>query len=145
MKLRTMIALSSAALIPLIFTLVSVAGGGHHDADGDGVHNDGADNCTKIFNPSQRDDDKDGYGNLCDWDINNDCVAGGPDITLLFARPLDAAPWSPKSDGAYDINQDNVVGGPDIAQIFAHPLEPPGPSSRACADCSAPIGAGVCP
>jgi hypothetical protein len=137
----------SAALITLVFTLVSVAGSVCAvDADGDGVcDSDGSDNCTEKFNPGQRDDDEDGYGNLCDWDINNDCVAGAPDIALVFSRPLDAAPWNPKSDGAYDITEDDVVGAPDIAQIFAHPLEPPGPSSRACADCSAAIGTGVCP
>ena len=145
MKLRAIIALFGAALITLAFTLVSVAGPPCPDPDGDGICNDGADNCTEKFNPGQRDDDEDGYGNLCDWDINNDCVAGAPDIALIFDRPLQAAPWNPKSDGAFDITEDNVIGAPDIAQIFDHPLEPPGPSSRACADCSAAIGGGVCP
>ena len=147
MKLRAIIAIMSAALITLVFTLVSVAGSVCAvDADADGIcDSDGSDNCTEKFNPGQRDDDEDGYGNLCDWDINNDCVAGAPDLALVFSRAIAAAPWSPKSDGAYDITEDNVVGAPDLAQIFANTLAPPGPSSRACADCSAAIGTGVCP
>ena len=81
-KLRTMITLSSAALVMLVCTLASVAGFDEPDADGHGIH-DADDNCLSKFNPSQRDDDEEGYGNLCDWDINNDCVAGTPDIALL--------------------------------------------------------------
>lgn len=39
------------------------------DTDGDGV-TDSSDNCTLTPNPLQRDTDADGYGNICDADLN---------------------------------------------------------------------------
>ena len=47
--------------------LTSVRGGGG-DTDGDGVSDD-QDNCTRDFNPDQRDSDADNIGNRCDADI----------------------------------------------------------------------------
>ncbi len=149
MKLRAMIALSSAALLTLVFTLVSVAGptcppGG--DADGDGACEFlGEDNCSAVANPGQRDDDEDGYGNICDWDTSQDCIIGGPDLADTFARLFDANPWTPKNRGAYDVSEDNVVGGPDLAAIFDNLFGNVGPTSRTCASCSAAPGGGVCP
>ncbi|MDP6980500.1 MAG: hypothetical protein QF570_18185 [Myxococcota bacterium] len=148
MKLRAMIALSSAALLTLVFTLVSVAGPPvcGSDPDGDGACDSlGQDNCTAVANPGQRDDDEDGYGNICDWDVNQDCAIGGPDLAPTFARLFDASPWVPKESGAYDINEDNVIGGPDLAAIFANTFGAPGPTSRACGDCNAAAGTGICP
>lgn len=149
MQLRAIIALSSVALLTLMFALVSGAGpttGCASDPDGDGVCDSlGLDNCTAVANPGQRDDDEDGYGNICDSDVNQDCIVGGPDLGATFARSFSSAPWSPKSDGAYDVNEDGVVGGPDLAKIFADSFLLPGPTSRACADCTAAAGTGVCP
>lgn len=42
-----------------------------NDFDGDGVP-DAADNCIVVPNADQRDSDGDGYGNLCDADVDND-------------------------------------------------------------------------
>jgi uncharacterized protein (TIGR03790 family) len=42
-----------------------------NDADGDGVP-DASDRCTLVPNANQRDTDGDGYGNLCDADVDND-------------------------------------------------------------------------
>jgi len=150
MKLRAMIALSSAALLTLVFALVSVAGSGGcppgGDPDGDGVCDaTGADNCTAISNPGQRDDDEDGYGNTCDEDTNQDCIIGAPDVAPTFSRLFDGAPWAPKARGAYDVTEDNIVGAPDVSQIFGRLFQNPGPSSRACADCAAAAQTGVCP
>jgi len=44
------------------------------DTDGDGVA-DAADNCTLEPNADQRDTDADGFGNICDGDLNNDPAA----------------------------------------------------------------------
>lgn len=41
-----------------------------YDRDADGAF-DPFDNCTLVANPSQLDADDDGYGNLCDGDLNN--------------------------------------------------------------------------
>ena len=148
MKLRAITALASAALLTLVFSLASVAGTGPctTDTDGDGIcDSDGSDNCTAIANPAQRDDDEDGYGNLCDEDVSQDCIIGAPDVAPTFARLFDGSPWTPKNRGAYDVNEDNLVGAPDVAQIFGRLFQTPGPTSRACADCLAAPGGGVCP
>ena len=153
MELRAIFALSSVALLTLLFALVSGAGpttgnGCLVDDDADGICDDPgplSDNCTGIANPGQRDDDEDGYGNICDEDVNNDCGIGGPDLAAVFANALASAPWIPKALGAYDVNEDGGVGGADLAQVFARALQPPGPSLRTCADCNAAAGTGVCP
>jgi hypothetical protein len=149
MKLRVIIALSSAALLTLVLALVSSAGppvcppGGDTDSDG-ACEALGLDNCTAISNPGQRDDDEDGYGNICDADVNQDCGIGAPDITGVFSHLSESAVWIPKNRGAYDINEDNGVGAPDITAVFSNLSGSPGPSSRACADCTAtPLG--TCP
>ena len=41
------------------------------DLDGDGVPN-GRDNCRDVPNPDQRDSNGDGYGNVCDGDVDGD-------------------------------------------------------------------------
>jgi uncharacterized protein (DUF1800 family) len=68
--------------ILIIFTLllpkVSIA----QDSDGDGV-NDAQDNCTKIANPLQRDSNGDGYGNVCDADLDNNGSVSFADLDLF--------------------------------------------------------------
>lgn len=151
MKLRALVALSSAALLTLAFALVSGAGPPpcSADADSDGVCDDSSDNCLGVSNAAQRDDDEDGYGNICDWDVTQDCSIGGPDVVAVFQRSFTSNPWSPKSDGAYDINEDNSVGGSDVIAVFQNSFGVVGPTSRTCADCTATpaatLGAGSCP
>jgi hypothetical protein len=144
MKLRSIIALLSASLITLVFALASGAGP-QIDTDGDGVFENPSltsDNCISAANPnpSQRDDDEDGYGNSCDHDVTNDCVIGGPDLGAIFGAfgASSGNNWNgDPTRAAYDINQDNVVGGPDLGATFALFGGTPGPSSRTCADCAA--------
>jgi hypothetical protein len=152
MKLRVIIALSSAALLTLALALVSTAGPTClGDADSDGICDveEGGDNCLGLANPAQRDDDEDGYGNICDTDTNQDCVAGAADLTGVFGNFGGAAPWAPKNGGAFDVNEDNVIGAGDLTAVFGAFGSAPGPSGKSCADCTATpttgLGLGTCP
>ncbi len=146
MQKRTRITATCAALLCFIFALGSVAGPGGYspDADLDGI-NDNDDNCLGVVNSSQRDDDEDGYGNLCDADHDQNCVVGGSDVSLTFAALGTGAPWAPKNSGAFDVDENGTVGGSDVSSTFGDLGGAPGPSARACADCTAAPGSGVCP
>ncbi len=93
------------------------------DADGDGVL-DTNDNCTLIPNPNQRDTDNDGFGNICDPDLNNDGVVNAADLALLrevfFTNDADA-----------DFNGDGNVNAEDLAIMRSFFFKAPGPSSSA--------------
>jgi endo-1,4-beta-D-glucanase Y len=52
------------------------------DTDGDDIL-DAADNCTLISNSAQRDTDNDGFGNVCDADLNNDGSVSFADLDLF--------------------------------------------------------------
>ena len=145
MNLRAIIALASAALLTMVFALVSSAGPPPcpADADSDGVC-DTIDNCLGVANPSQHDPDTDGYGTACDWDINNNCVVGGDDAFAVFGNSLAAAPWAPPELGAMDANENGVIGGDDAFTVFSNGLANPGPSGRSCAACTGAVP-GSCP
>ena len=99
------------------------------DADGDGFC-DNLDNCTgarniKIIGKQyQRDDDSDGYGNPCDWDVDQNCAAGGTDLSAVFNHFGDSPTnnWGGDPiDAAMDIDhlaQVNAVGGEDLSKVF---------------------------
>ena len=150
---KAIITLASAALISLVLAFVTGASGQGactSDLDLDGICDvPGLDNCVLIANPDQRDNDEDGYGNLCDADVSQDCRIGAPDLSLIFAFSKNAAPWIPPSLGAFDVNEDGIVGGPDFLVVRAETYKTPGPTSRSCADCTATppavAGLGVCP
>jgi hypothetical protein len=153
MKLRLIIALMSASLLALVIAVSSGAGLGpcSLDADSDGVCDDPtstSDNCTAVANAGQRDDDQDGYGNVCDSDVNQDCVAGTPDVGAVF-NEFGAGPgngWNGNpAVAAFDLNVDDVVGTPDVGTAFNDFGIAPGPTSRTCADCNAIPLTGVCP
>jgi hypothetical protein len=91
------------------------------DQDGDGIP-DASDNCTLVANPDQFDGDGDGYGNLCDGDLNNDGNTDEQD-TILFQS------LSGSSNPVADLNHDGVVNAKDTA-IFRQLLgRPPGPAA----------------
>jgi len=82
------------------------------DSDGDGV-NDDLDNCPNIFNPSQRDSDDDGLGDICDPNCPN--LDGLNPVNFIDFSML-AQNWQvtgPNLPG--DLNMDNIVDINDLA------------------------------
>lgn len=75
--------LSAACLLvaPLLLSIPAM-GQASRDRDGDGVL-DTLDNCPDHENTSQRDTDRDGFGNRCDPDFNNDGIVDSVDRTLM--------------------------------------------------------------
>lgn len=99
-----------------------VVSGAGQDSDGDGLNNE-VDNCTRIANADQRDTNNDGYGNLCDADLNNDGIVNGPDQTRMRAA---LGTHNPDAD----LDGNGVVDRRDLA-ILRHDLsKAPGPSGR---------------
>ncbi len=93
------------------------------DSDGDGVA-DAADNCTLVPNADQRDTNGDGFGNICDADLNNDNVVNFIDLgqlrSVFFTADADA-----------DLNGDGSVNFVDLGIMRASFFGPPGPSGVA--------------
>ncbi|NNF15862.1 MAG: hypothetical protein HKN70_03900, partial [Gammaproteobacteria bacterium] len=89
------------------------------DADGDTVA-DPVDNCQLVANTDQRDSDFDGFGNLCDADLNNDNIVNFTDVFLFSDVFLD-------SDPDADFNGDGIVNFLDIFVLQAGFLLAPGP------------------
>ncbi len=108
------------------------------DSDLDGIA-DGADNCTVVANPDQRDTDGDGFGNACDADLNNDCSVNFGDLADLKAA------FFPDYDEDADFDNDGSVNFGDLALMkssFFNGANPgPGPG-LGCVDCSPPDALG---
>lgn len=82
------------------------------DTDEDTVA-DCSDNCSETYNPLQQDTDTDGYGNICDADLNNDATVGFQDYNLFKAAWLSNSSkinWNPDAD----FNSDGIVGFQDF-------------------------------
>jgi len=101
------------------------------DQDGDGIP-DVVDNCIATPNGSlipdsggnlQLDADRDGFGNACDADLNNDGVVNFLDLGLLKARFFTPDPVA-------DLNGDGVVNFLDLGLMKARFFQPPGPTGR---------------
>lgn len=90
------------------------------DGDGDGLP-DGADNCTLAANADQRDTDGDGIGNLCDPDLNNDCLVNFTDLAAMKSVFFSADPDA-------DLNGDGAVNFGDVGILKAFFFAAPGPS-----------------
>ena len=99
------------------------------DTDGDGVA-DNLDNCILVANGplipdaggySQRDTDGDGYGNICDPDLDNNLSVNAPDLAIF--KPLFFT-----SDPDADFDGDSSVNAADLAIMKTMFFGPPGPS-----------------
>lgn len=90
------------------------------DTDNDGIADD-MDNCTLAPNPDQRDTNGDGYGNVCDADLNNDGAVNFADLGLMRAVFFTADPDA-------DLNGDGAVNFADLGLLRSLFFQPPGPS-----------------
>lgn len=99
------------------------------DIDADGVSDD-LDNCTTVANASQLDSNGDGFGSLCDPDLNNDFAVNFTDLARIkiafFSRPGDAA-WDPDAD----FDGTGQVNFADLGIMKERFFGEPGPSSQA--------------
>ncbi len=101
------------------------------DTDGDGVL-DAEDNCLEASNAEQRDTDRDGYGNRCDPDYNDDGLVGIPDFNALRAQ-FGNVETDPDYDDNVELTGDGAIGIPDFNVLNALFGLPPGPSGLDCA------------
>ena len=96
------------------------------DTDGDGVIDDN-DNCTLVTNPDQRDTDSDGYGSLCDGDLNNDGNTNTLDLNLYkLAHRTNLG--DPNYNVDADFNGDGAINTLDLNIYKGLHRKPPGPS-----------------
>ncbi|MFK8030881.1 MAG: lamin tail domain-containing protein [Gammaproteobacteria bacterium] len=99
------------------------------DTDGDGVV-DSADNCTLVANPTQFDSNGDGFGNICDPDLDNNGIVNFFDLVQIqmafFATPV-SPNWNPDAD--FDNN--GAINFLDFVILTNLFLSPPGPSGIA--------------
>lgn len=95
------------------------------DTDGDGVWDSG-DNCTLVVNPNQLDADADGYGNICDADLNNSGLVTSADYAILRAVLGQAATVSATAAAA-DLNGSGAVTTADFELLRARLGTAPGP------------------
>ncbi len=114
------------------------------DGDSDG-RADGLDNCRLISNndpgtvpnsnsvpKAQLDADHDGYGNICDADINNSNFVTTADYTRL--RNVLNRPYNYNADAAAaDMNGSGMVTAADYTLLRNRLNTTPGPSGLACA------------
>jgi hypothetical protein len=116
---------------------ISANAGTIADVDGDTIP-DVFDDCSAVANgpatagkPNQLDSDSptDGYGNMCDGDLDNDGVVGGTDFGIfsgLFGG----------GDLRADFTGDGVIGGTDFGEFVGFFGGGPGPSGLNCAGTS---------
>lgn len=93
------------------------------DVDSDGKH-DVADNCLLKPNANQRDTDGDGFGNLCDPDLNNDFVVDNADLNVMKGQFLKKNP-----SANTDLDGDGKVNFNDLAILKTFMGKAPGPQA----------------
>jgi hypothetical protein len=111
--------------------LAAVVACDRSDTDGDRVP-DRLDNCFEQPNPEQVDSDRDGYGNACDPDYNDDGWVNFIDLSLLMEH-FDTAEGDTDYSAETDHTGDGAVDAADRDVWLAHFGGAPGPSGLACA------------
>ncbi len=109
---------------------------GYPDTDGDKVI-DFYDNCINRSNTNQRDTNLDGYGNVCDMNLDNDNDVDNADFQIW--RPSYLAPVNESNEDS-DFNGDGIIDVNDF-WFFYGPngyFKPVGPSGHDCAGVSTP-------
>lgn len=92
------------------------------DTDGDGV-DDAVDNCTLAWNPDQQDANRDGYGNRCDADLNENGLVDSQDAALIKAA------FGLNNHPDRDINGNGTVDSEDASILKSRFGQAPGPSA----------------
>ncbi|MGI9331997.1 MAG: Ig-like domain-containing protein [Gammaproteobacteria bacterium] len=113
-------AMTAAALVD--FTVIDNL----TDSDGDGSP-DSRDNCTLVSNEDQRDTDDDGFGNLCDGDLDNDGETETVDLRI-FRRAFRTEVGDADYTVHADYNDDGEIGTADLRAFRRLFRRPPGPS-----------------
>lgn len=121
------------ALVVTLIGLGSLRAGATADDDGDGVF-DPLDNCMYLYNPPplDRDLDLDGYGDLCDPDLNNDFYCDTSDVMTWLTIYEAGGPYTPLGDP--DVN--GFVNAHDFEDVIVpiyNGSGKPGPSGLFCA------------
>ncbi|RMG94718.1 MAG: hypothetical protein D6706_13345 [Chloroflexi bacterium] len=78
-----------------------------------------ADNCPHVTNPKQRDTDKDGFGNLCDPDLDQNNIVNYADLALLKGR-------FGSFDATSDFNDDGIIDNRDLDILKSYFGQAPG-------------------
>lgn len=105
--------------------MLSTLGTSIVDTDGDGV-DDSSDNCSLIANDDQRDTNGDGFGNVCDPDLNNDGIVNVTDLGIFRSVFFASGPGLDA-----DFNGDNTVNVVDLGILRVFFFMAPGPSGAA--------------
>ncbi|MCP5043981.1 MAG: TIGR03790 family protein [bacterium] len=106
------------------------------DRDRDGVP-DTKDNCIEVPNPEQRDTNADGFGNMCDADVDGDGLVTTSWGTVYPLTKRGDVEWIAMSsqngpyDPNFDLDGDGDVDGDDLSIAHMTLFMPPGPSARA--------------
>lgn len=104
------------------------------DIDGDGQL-DWRDNCRRVPNPRQRDTDGDGYGNICDSDIDGDgrtTTSWGESFPRSRRGDVEAIALTAKEGGYHpdhDLDGDNSVDERDVSIAQLRLFMAPGPGA----------------